>query len=70
MMISFLLALLCLLPMGLYQLFGPENGNPVGLGLIMVLGFPFFSLLSVIGMLVWGYAEIRHPTVNKQSDNH
>ena len=54
-----LMALLCLLPMGLYSLFGPEDGNPLGLGLLMVIGFPLFSLVSFIGMLLWTFGEIK-----------
>lgn len=59
MFIAFGLALLCLVPMALYQLFGPEDGNPIGLGLIMVIGFPLFSLLSFIGMVLWGIGIMR-----------
>lgn len=57
--IAFALALLSILPMGLYSLLGPEDGNPLGLGLLMLVGFPLFSLLSLAGMLLWAAGEIR-----------
>jgi hypothetical protein len=63
---GFALAILCLLPMGLYSLFGPEDGNPIGLGLLMVVGFPLFSLVSVIGMAIWAVAELRQAAVARR----
>jgi hypothetical protein len=57
--IAFLLALLCLAPVGFYQLFGSGKGFPVELGLLAVVGFQVFALLSFIGMTLWAIGEIR-----------
>ncbi|MCK9504295.1 MAG: hypothetical protein M0Q95_08930 [Porticoccaceae bacterium] len=57
--IAMLLALLCIAPIALYIAFGPEDGNPIGLGLLMVIGMPFFSSISVIGLGIWAVGEIR-----------
>ena len=39
------------LPIGLYTLFGPADGNPIGLGLLMVALVPLGFLLVGIGLL-------------------
>lgn len=57
--IAFLLALLCLAPVGFYQLFGSDKNIPLELGLLAVVGFQVFALLSFIGMTLWAIGEIR-----------
>lgn len=59
MFIAFGLALLSLLPMGLYQLFGPEEGRAVAPGLIMLIGFPLFATFTFLGMVIWGIGIVR-----------
>lgn len=39
------------LPIGLYTLFGPADGNPIGLGLLMVVLVPVGFLLAGIGVM-------------------
>ena len=39
------------LPIGLYTLLGPADGNPIGLGLLMVALVPLGFLLVGIGLL-------------------
>ena len=39
------------LPIGLYTLFGPADGNPIGLGLLMVVLVPAGFLLAGIGAM-------------------
>ena len=56
---GFLLALLSLVPAGLDTLFGSGEGVGLTPGMIALIGFPLFSLVSFIGMLVWTVAEIR-----------
>lgn len=41
------------LPIALYSLFGPADGNPVGLGLLMVVLVPIGFLLLGTGLLRW-----------------
>lgn len=38
-------------PLLLYVTFGPKDGNPIGLGLLMVFGVPIGVLLLVIGLV-------------------
>ena len=38
-------------PIGLYTVFGPADGNPIGLGLLMVALVPLGFLLMGIGVL-------------------
>lgn len=66
--IGFLLALLCLLPYGIYQFFNDEDSLSLTLGMITLIGFPLFSLLSFVGMMLWLVAELRKPSGRK--DNH
>jgi len=39
------------LPLLLYVIFGPKDGNPIGLGLLMVFGVPVGVLLLVSGLV-------------------
>ena len=39
------------LPIGLYTLVGPADGNPIGLGLLMVVLVPAGFLLAGIGVM-------------------
>lgn len=43
---------LSLAPLLLYVMFGPKDGNPIGLGLLMVVGVPVGIALSVVGLVV------------------
>lgn len=47
-LVSFLVGLLGCGPLLLYIAFGPEDGNPIGLGLLMMVSGP----AAAIGMLV------------------
>ncbi len=39
-------------PLLLYVIFGPKDGNPVGLGLLMVFGVPVGIFISVVGAVI------------------
>ena len=39
------------LPLQLYILFGPADGNPIGLGLLAVVAVPLGALVVAIGLL-------------------
>ena len=41
-----------LAPLLLYVIFGPKDGNPIGLGLLMVFGCPLGLLLLLLGLVV------------------
>jgi len=43
---------LSLAPLLLYVVFGPKDGNPIGLGLLMVFGIPVGVAISVVGLVV------------------
>ena len=57
--VSAILAALCVAPIMLYAAFGPEDGNPVGLGLLMVFGSPVFGAATLIGAIIWLIAIAR-----------
>jgi hypothetical protein len=40
-----------LAPLLLYVIFGPKDGNPIGLGLLMVFGVPVGLLILIIGLV-------------------
>jgi hypothetical protein len=40
-----------LAPLLLYVIFGPKDGNPIGLGLLMVFGVPLGLLVLIIGLI-------------------
>ena len=42
---------LSLAPLVLYVIFGPKDGNPIGLGLLMFFGVPIGVLLFVVGFI-------------------
>jgi dipeptide/tripeptide permease len=46
-----LLMAIGILPIGLYSVFGPADGNPIGLGLLMVVLVPVGFLLLGTGLL-------------------
>jgi hypothetical protein len=46
------------LPILLYSWFGPADGNPIGLGLLMVALVPAGFLLFGIGLLKWLLAKV------------
>lgn len=45
------LALSGLGPLGLYVLFGPADGNPIGLGLWFIVAFPAGLILAAFGAI-------------------
>lgn len=57
------LALLAIgaLPILLYAWLGPANGNPIGLGLLMVVLVPVGFLLLGIAALKWLFARLQQP---------
>ena len=50
--------LLCLLagylPLQFHILFGPADGNPIGLGLLFVVAAPAGTIMALIGAIQWG----------------
>ena len=48
-----------LLPILLYAQFGPPDGNPIGLGLLMAVLVPAGFLLLGIGALKWLLAKVQ-----------
>ncbi len=48
-----------LLPILLYAKFGPPEGNPTGLALLMAVLVPVGFLLAGIGLLKWLFARLR-----------
>jgi hypothetical protein len=47
------------LPILLYAMFGPPDGNPVGLALLMAVLVPVGFLLTGIGLLKWLVARVQ-----------
>lgn len=45
-------AALCGFPLFLYVLFGPSDGNPIGLGLLFTLGVAVMYALGIMGLIV------------------
>lgn len=43
-------------PLVLYVAFGPADGNPIGLGLLAMLGVPLSGVLIVVGVAQWLFA--------------
>lgn len=41
------------LPLQLYIWFGPADGNPIGLGLLMIVAVPVGLILAGFGALQW-----------------
>ena len=54
-----LLIAIGILPIGLYSLLGPADGNPIGLGLLMVVLVPVGFLLLGTGVLRLVLARLR-----------
>ncbi len=50
--LSLLLVLVCAAPIMLYIIFGPKDGNPVGLGLLFAVGALVAHVGFVVGMLL------------------
>jgi len=38
-------------PLLLYVVFGPRDGNPIGLGLLFFFGFPVGLVIFIVGMV-------------------
>ena len=38
-------------PLGIYSIFGPADGNPIGLGLLAMLATPIGCTLIIIGVI-------------------
>ena len=53
MLISVVLLVLSVAPIMLYAEFGPADGNPVGLGLLMVFGGSLFGATLAVGTALW-----------------
>lgn len=57
---SLLVAVLGVAPLGFYILFGPSDGNPIGLGLLAVVAVPVASagvIVSLIKLAVGRFAR-------------
>jgi len=52
--VGVILTVLSVAPIMLYASFGPPDGNPIGLGLLMVFGGSLFAGISVLGVVLWG----------------
>jgi len=52
-LVSAVLLAFSVAPIMLYAAFGPADGNPVGLGLLMVFGGVLFSSTLAIGVATW-----------------
>lgn len=50
MVVSMAPFLICTVPLLLYIIFGPSDGNPIGLGLLFVAGFAISTLGFLIGV--------------------
>lgn len=50
---SGLIALAGVGPLLLYGVFGPADGNPIGLGLLAVLSVPAAAVLALVGIVQW-----------------
>jgi hypothetical protein len=50
---SAIMLVVCVAPIMLYAAFGPADGNPIGLGLLMVFGWLIFTVSGVIGVILW-----------------
>jgi hypothetical protein len=57
--IAAILMALCVAPIMLYAVFGPEDGNPIGLGLFMAFGTPVFGGAILIGAIIWVVGSVR-----------
>lgn len=57
--ISIAMMALCTAPILLYAAFGPEDGNPIGLGLLFFFGAPIFAGAAAIGAAMWIIAIVR-----------
>lgn len=51
MLLSLAIGVAGVLPLLLYAVLGPEDGNPIGLGLLMVAAVPVAGLGLVIGFI-------------------
>ncbi|WP_423680435.1 MULTISPECIES: hypothetical protein [unclassified Undibacterium] len=49
--VGILIAVAGYLPLQLYIIFGPADGNPVGLGLLMVMGMMLGMMVVAIGVI-------------------
>ncbi|GEM_PF-1495445 len=50
-MVGLIIAVIGYLPLQLYILFGPRDGNPIGLGLLFVIGVFTGLVVVVIGIV-------------------
>ena len=50
---------LSIAPLLLYVVFGPADGNPIGLGLLMVFGTWVFGAGVLVGALIWAIGIAR-----------
>jgi hypothetical protein len=49
---SFLLGILSALPILIYIAIGPEDGNPIGLGLLALFGVPLSAIGIITGLFM------------------
>jgi hypothetical protein len=59
MAIALVLMALCTAPIMLYAMFGPADGNPVGLGMLMVFGTLGAALMLLVGLALWFIGIVR-----------
>jgi hypothetical protein len=48
---SLVLGVAAALPLSLYIVFGPKDGNPIGLGLLAVVGLPIAAVGVLVGVV-------------------
>ena len=53
-----LIGLIGVLPLGLYIVFGPSDGNPIGLGLLAIVAIPFSIMITAVGLIRFTIAFI------------
>jgi H+/gluconate symporter-like permease len=63
--IAMVLAILCVIPITVYNTLCPDDRAPEALAATMVLGTPVFAILSLVGLLIWALGEIRRADKRK-----
>ena len=58
-LVGFAVALGASIPLLLYVMFGPKDGNPIGLGLLMCLGWLVGAVLVAWGVIGLAISQFR-----------
>lgn len=65
--ITMILAILCIVPVTLYNHYNPNGPEPIFYGTLMMIGTPVFALLSLISLLMWALGEIRKENARRRN---